>query len=62
MQVIRSIQNRIYEVRGERVMLDKNLAALYETETKALNLAIKRNLRGFPSDLCFNLPRKNGTV
>jgi hypothetical protein len=55
MQVIRSIQNRIYELRGERVMLDKDLAALYETETKALNLAVKRNLRRFPPDFMFQL-------
>ena len=33
MQIIQSIQNRIYEIRGERVMLDRDLAALYETET-----------------------------
>lgn len=36
-------------------MLDKDLAALYETETKALNLAVKRNLRRFPSDFMFQL-------
>jgi len=36
MKIIQSVQNRIYEIRGERVMLDKDLAALYETETKAL--------------------------
>ena len=39
MQIIQSIQNRIYEIRGARVMLDRDIAALYETETKALNLA-----------------------
>ena len=43
MNIIRSIQNRIYLLRGERVMLDRDLAALYQTETKALNLAVKRN-------------------
>ena len=58
MQVIRSIQNRIYELRGERVMLDKDLAALYETETKALNLAVKRNLRRFPADFMFQLTKE----
>lgn len=41
MQIIHSIQNRIYEIRGERVMLDRDLAALYKTETKVLNLAVK---------------------
>jgi len=55
MQIIRSIQNRIYEVRGERVMLDRDLAYLYESETKALNLAVKRNIRRFPKDFMFQL-------
>lgn len=41
MELIQSIQNRIYEVRGERVMLDKDLAALYEVQTKVLNQAVK---------------------
>ena len=58
MQIIRSIQNRIYEIRGEKVMLDKDLAALYETETKALNLAVKRNLRRFPKDFMFQLTKE----
>lgn len=55
MQVIRSIQNRIYEIRGERVMLDRDLADLYETETKSLNLAVKRNIKRFPLDFMFRL-------
>jgi phage regulator Rha-like protein len=58
MKVMRSIQNRIYEIRGERVMLDRDLAALYETETKALNLAVKRNLKRFPKDFMFQLTRQ----
>ena len=41
MNIIRSIQNRIDEIRGERVMLDRGLAALYDVKTKALNLAVK---------------------
>ena len=45
MNIIQNIQNRIYELRGERVMMDRDLAALYETETKALNLAVKRNIK-----------------
>jgi hypothetical protein len=57
MNIIRSIQNRIYEIRGERVMLDKDLAALYETETKALNLAVKRNIKRFPNDFMFQLTK-----
>jgi phage regulator Rha-like protein len=55
MEIIKSIQNRIYELRGERVMLDRDLAALYETETKALNLAVKRNIKRFPKDFMFQL-------
>ena len=55
MQIIQSIQNRIYEIRGERVMLDFDLAALYEVETKALNQAVKRNIQRFPKDFMFRL-------
>jgi phage regulator Rha-like protein len=58
MQIIRSIQNRIYEMRGERVMLDRDLAVLYETETKALNLAVKRNIKRFPKDFMFQLTKE----
>lgn len=58
MQIIRSIQNRIYEIRGERVMLDRDLAALYETETKALNLSVKRNIKRFPKDFMFQLTKE----
>lgn len=55
MYIIRSIQNRIYEVRGERVMLDFDLADLYEVPTKALNQAVKRNAKRFPGDFMFRL-------
>jgi len=55
MNIIKSIQNRIYEIRGERVMIDRDLAVLYETETKALNLAVKRNIKRFPKDFMFRL-------
>jgi len=55
MQIIKSIQNRIYEIRGERVMLDFNLASLYEVETKVLNQAVKRNIKRFPDDFMFQL-------
>ena len=58
MEIIKSIQNRIYEVRGERVMLDRDLAALYETETKSLNLAVKRNIKRFPEDFMFQLTKE----
>lgn len=55
MQIIRSIQNRIYEIRGERVMLDFDLADLYEVETRILNQAVKRNIKRFPKDFMFQL-------
>jgi hypothetical protein len=45
----------IYVVRGHRVMLDVDLAALYDVETKALNQAVKRNIARFPSDFMFRL-------
>lgn len=52
---IQQIENRIYEVRGIKVMLDFDLAELYEVETKALNQAVKRNLRRFPEKFMFRL-------
>ena len=55
MQIIQSIQNRIYEIRGERIMLDRDLAALYEVETRIFNQAVKRNLKRFPKDFMFQL-------
>ncbi len=55
MQIIQSIQNRIYEIRGERVMLDFDLAELYEVETKVLNQAVKRNAKRFREDFMFRL-------
>jgi ORF6N domain len=58
MKIIQSIQNRIYEIRGERVMLDKDLAALYGTETKTLNLSVRRNLRRFPEDFMFQITKE----
>ena len=57
MQIIQSIQNRIYEIRGERVMLDFDLALLYEVETRVLNQAVKRNLQRFPNDFMFRLTK-----
>ena len=49
------IKNRIYEVRGQRVMLDRDLAELYGVETKVLNQAVKRNIERFPEDFMFKL-------
>ena len=55
MKIIRSIQNRIYDLRGNRVMLDFDLAFLYEVETRILNQAVKRNIDRFPKDFMFQL-------
>lgn len=51
------IQNKIYEVRGQKVMLDFDLAVLYEVETKVFNQAVKRNIENFPADFMFQLTR-----
>ena len=47
---IQTIQNKIYEIRGQRVMLDFDLAALYQVETKRLKEAIRRNIERFEGD------------
>jgi len=52
---IQIIQNKIYEIRGLKVILDKDLAALYEVTTGNLNKAVKRNVDRFPSDFMFQL-------
>lgn len=49
------IQSRIYEIRGQRVMLDRDLAELYQVTTGALNQAVKRNSKRFPIDFMFQL-------
>lgn len=50
---IEVIKHRIYEVRGQRVMLDRDLAELYNVETRALNQAVRRNINRFPEDFMF---------
>ena len=50
-----TIQNKIYEVNGIKIMLDFDLAELYEVETRVLNQAIKRNIDSFPEDFMFRL-------
>jgi len=51
------IQKKIFEIRGQKVMLDFDLAELYETETRVLKQAVKRNLDLFPEDFMFVLTR-----
>ena len=55
MKEITVIQNKIYEIRGQRVMLDRDLAELYGVTTSALNQAVKRNSDRFPPDFMFRL-------
>lgn len=55
MNEIIPIQNLIYEVRGQKVMVDSDLAKLYGVEVKRLNEAVKRNIRRFPIDFMFQL-------
>lgn len=49
------IQNKIYEIRGYKVMLDFDLAEMYQVETRVLNQAVKRNIQRFPLDFMFQL-------
>ncbi|MBQ6064544.1 MAG: ORF6N domain-containing protein [Prevotella sp.] len=57
MNDIQVIQSMIYEIRGERVMLDRDIATLYNVETKVLNQAVKRNIKRFPEDFMFQLSK-----
>ena len=52
------IQDKIYEIRGQKVMLDFDLAELYGTETKYLKRSVKNNLKRFPSDFMFELTKE----
>ena len=58
MNEIQVIQSKIYEIRGQRVMLDRDLAELYQVTTGNLNKAVKRNIRRFPSDFMFQLTKE----
>ncbi len=49
------IESMIYEIRGQKVMLDRDLAKLYQVETRTLNQAVKRNIKRFPEDFMFQL-------
>ncbi|MDF9829949.1 hypothetical protein M2133_001293 [Parabacteroides sp. PF5-6] len=49
------VQSKIYEIRNQRVMLDRDLAEMYGVETRVLNQAVKRNPERFPSDFMFQL-------
>ena len=55
MEELTTIQSKIYEIRGQRVMLDFDLAALYQVTTSALNQAVKRNAERFPEEFMFRI-------
>ncbi|MFZ2975532.1 MAG: ORF6N domain-containing protein [Candidatus Moraniibacteriota bacterium] len=56
------IVGKIYLIRGEKVMFDRDLAELYEVETKALNRAVKRNIKRFPADFMFQLDKNESEI
>ena len=55
MQKTIPIQDIIYEIRGQKVVLDSDLAQLYEAELRSLNQAVKRTIERFPTDFMFQL-------
>lgn len=55
---VQIIQDRIYEVRGEKIMFDFDLAELYGVETRVFNQAVKRNAASFPKDFMFRITKK----
>ncbi len=57
MNDIQTIQSKIYEIRGMKVMLDRDLAAMYGEETRRLNEQVKRNIERFPKDFMFQLTK-----
>ena len=59
---IELIKTRIYEVRGMRVMLDRDLSELYGVETRVLNQSVKRNIERFPDDFLFRLNKEEWTL
>ena len=58
MSEIEELRNRIHVIRGQQVMLDKDLAELYGVEVRVLNQGVKRNLKRFPSDFMFQLTKE----
>ena len=52
------VESKILLIRGKKVMLDRDLAALYGVETRALNQAVRRNIKRFPEDFMFQLSRE----
>ncbi|MEA3353201.1 MAG: ORF6N domain-containing protein [Campylobacterota bacterium] len=53
-----NLQEKIYKIRGQQVMLDRDLAELYQVETKRLNEQVKRNIERFPIEFMFQLTKE----
>ena len=62
MDALEPIKQKIFEIRGQRVMLDRDLAAIYGVETRALNQAVRRNIERFPEDFMFQLTRSEWEI
>lgn len=58
MDQLQTIQSKIYEIRGQRVMLDRDLAEMYQVTTGNLNKAVQRNIKRFPLDFMFQLTKE----
>jgi hypothetical protein len=52
------IESKILFIRGKKVMLDRDLSILYDVETRALNQAVRRNIKRFPEDFMFQLTKE----
>ena len=62
MEDIQIIKDKIFEIRGQKVMLDSDLSELYEVETKVLNQAVKRNSARFPEDFMFQMSDNEANI
>ena len=62
MTAVEGIESKIHSIRGQRVMLDSDLARIYGVSTTALNQALKRNAQRFPMDFAFQLTRQEFTA
>ncbi len=56
---VKEIQTQIYTMRQQKVLLDSDLATMYQVETRTLNQAVTRNIERFPEDLCINSLKMN---
>ena len=61
METLEPVQTLIHEIRGQRVILDADLARIYGVSTKRLNEQVKRNAKRFPEDFAFQLTEKEAT-